>query len=63
MYTSTVIAPANTVSAAVGGGSGDARLQSTVTTLAALLGVENECRSSGPLVRGAERARRADPVT
>jgi hypothetical protein len=42
IYTSTVIAPATTVSAAVGGGTGDARLQSTVTTLAALLGVENE---------------------
>jgi hypothetical protein len=42
IYTSTVIAPANTISAAVGGGTSDARLQSTVTTLAALLGVENE---------------------
>jgi hypothetical protein len=38
IYTSTVIGPANTVSAAVG----DTRWQSTVTTLAELLRVEND---------------------
>jgi hypothetical protein len=42
IYTSTVIAPAITFSAAVGGGTSDARLQGTVTTLAALLRVEND---------------------
>jgi hypothetical protein len=41
-YTDNVILPANTFSAAVGGGTGDASLQGTVTTLAALLRVEND---------------------
>jgi len=41
-YTSRVIAPADTVSAAMAGGTSDARLQNTLTTLAALLGAENE---------------------
>ena len=42
VYTYNVIGPADTFSAAVGGGTNDARLQGTVTTLAALLRVENE---------------------
>jgi hypothetical protein len=42
VYTGSVIGPAITFSAAVGGGTGDARLQGAVTTLAALLGVEND---------------------
>jgi hypothetical protein len=42
IYSSDVIAPAITFSAAVGGGTSDARLQGTVTTLAALLRVEND---------------------
>ena len=42
VYTGNLIGPANTFSAAVGGGTNDARLQATVTTLAALLGVEND---------------------
>jgi hypothetical protein len=42
VYTYNFIGPANTFSAAVGGGTNDAFLQGTVTTLAALLGVENE---------------------
>jgi len=42
VYTSAVIAPAITFSAAAGGGTSDARLQGTVTTLAALLRVEND---------------------
>ena len=42
MYTGNLIGPANTFSAAVGGGTSDARLQGTITTLAALLAVENE---------------------
>ena len=42
VYTGNVIGPANTFSAAVGDGTGDARLQGTVTTLAALLRVEND---------------------
>ena len=42
VYTSTVIAPANTFSAAVGGGTSDARLQDTLTALAARAGAENE---------------------
>jgi hypothetical protein len=37
-----LIGPANTFSAAAGGGTSDARLQGDVTTLAALLRVENE---------------------
>jgi len=42
LYTSTVIGPANTFSAAVGGATSDARLQGTVTALAALLRAEND---------------------
>jgi hypothetical protein len=42
VYTANLIGPANTFSAAVGGGMNDARLQGTVTTLAALLAEENE---------------------
>jgi hypothetical protein len=42
VYTGNLIGPANTFSAAVGGGTNDARLQGTITTLAALLAVENE---------------------
>jgi hypothetical protein len=42
IYTGNVIAPAITFSTAVGGGTGDARWQSTVTALAALLRVEND---------------------
>jgi len=42
VYTGDVIAPAVTFSAAVGGGIGDARVQDTITTLAALLRVEND---------------------
>jgi hypothetical protein len=42
VYTENLIGPANTFSAAVGGGINDARLQGTVTTLAALLAEENE---------------------
>ncbi len=42
VYTSTVIVPAIAFSAAVDGGTSDARLQNTVTALAALLRVEND---------------------
>jgi len=42
LYTSTLIAPANTFSAAVGEATSDAGLQDTVTTLAALLRTEND---------------------
>ena len=57
LYTYNVIEPANTFSAAVGGGTGDASLQGTVTTLAALLGVENEhVGAASHRVRRAERA-------
>ena len=42
VFSYNLIEPANTFSAAVGGGTNDARLQGTVTTLAALLRVENE---------------------
>jgi Nitrate and nitrite sensing len=42
VYTDNVIGPAITFSAAVGAGTDDTRLQVTVTTLAALLGVEND---------------------
>ncbi len=42
IYTSNLIAPANTFSAAVSGATSDPRLQSTVTTLAALLRAEND---------------------
>jgi hypothetical protein len=42
VYTGNVIGPAITFSAAVGAGTDDTRLQGTVTTLAALLAVEND---------------------
>jgi len=42
IYTGNVIGPANAFSAAAGGATSDARLQSTVTTLAALLRAEND---------------------
>jgi hypothetical protein len=42
VYTDNVIGPAITFSAAVGVGTDDTRLQGTVTTLAALLAVEND---------------------
>jgi len=42
VYTDNVIVPVITFSAAVGAGTDDTRLQVTVTTLAALLGVEND---------------------
>jgi hypothetical protein len=42
LYTDNLIGPANTFSAAVGGGINDAAWQGTVTTLAALLRAENE---------------------
>ena len=42
VYTGNLIEPANTFSAAAGGGTSDALLQGDVTTLAALLRVENE---------------------
>jgi len=42
LYTSTAIGPAHTFAAAVGAAAGDARLQSTATTLAALLRAEND---------------------
>jgi hypothetical protein len=42
VYTDNMIGPAITFSAAVGAGTDDARLQGTVTTLAALLAVEND---------------------
>jgi Nitrate and nitrite sensing len=42
VYTGNLIGPAITFSAAVGAGTDDTRLQSTVTTLAALLAVEND---------------------
>ena len=42
LYSLGVIRPAITFSTAAGDGTGDARLQATVTTLAALLRVENE---------------------
>jgi Nitrate and nitrite sensing len=42
VYTDNVIRPAITFSAAVGVGTDDTRLQGTVTTLAALLAVEND---------------------
>jgi hypothetical protein len=42
LYTDNLIGPANTFSAAAGGGTSDALLQGDVTTLAALLRVENE---------------------
>jgi hypothetical protein len=42
VYTGNIIGPENTFSAAVGDGSGDAPFQATVTTLAALLRVEND---------------------
>ena len=57
LYTDNVIEPANTFSAAVGGGTGDASLQGTVTTLAALLGVENEMSVQRAIVYAALSAR------
>jgi len=42
IYTGNIIGPATTFSAAAGGAASDARLQGTVTTLAALLRVEND---------------------
>jgi hypothetical protein len=42
IYTDGVIGPANTLSAAVGGGTGDASLRSDVTALAAVLEAENQ---------------------
>jgi hypothetical protein len=42
VYTDNVIGPVITFSAAVGAGTDDTRLQVTVTTMAALLGVEND---------------------
>jgi Nitrate and nitrite sensing len=42
VYTNNVIGPAITFSVAVGAGTDDTRLQGTVTTLAALLAVEND---------------------
>jgi signal transduction histidine kinase len=42
VYTDNVIEAANTFSASVGDGSGDAQLQSDINTLAALLRVENQ---------------------
>jgi hypothetical protein len=42
VYTDNLFGPAITFSASVGAGTGDTRLQGTVTTLAALLGMEND---------------------
>jgi hypothetical protein len=42
VYTGNIIGPENTFSAAVASGTGDAPLQAAVTTLAALLRVEND---------------------
>ena len=42
VYTGNIIGPENTFSAAAAGGTGDASLQVAVTTLAALLRVEND---------------------
>jgi hypothetical protein len=42
IYAGTVLAAANTFSASAGAGAGDAGLEGNVTTLAALLGAENE---------------------
>jgi nitrate/nitrite sensing protein/HAAS domain-containing protein len=42
VYSGNIIGPENTFSAALGGGTGDEPLQAAVTTLAALLRVEND---------------------
>jgi hypothetical protein len=57
LYTRNVIGPASTFSAALGDGTGDARLQVTVTALAALLGVENELSLQRAIVSAALSAR------
>jgi hypothetical protein len=57
LYSLGVIRPAITFSTAVGDGTGDARLQATVTTLAALLRVENEMSVQRAILYAALSAR------
>jgi hypothetical protein len=57
LYSLTVIGPAITFSTAAGDGTGDARLQASVTTLAALLRVENEMSVQRAILYAALRAR------
>jgi hypothetical protein len=57
LYSLDVIGPAITFSTAAGDGTGDARLQATVTTLAALLRAENELSVQRAIVYAALSAR------
>jgi Nitrate and nitrite sensing len=57
IYSGNVIGPENTLIAAIGGGTGDASLQGTVTTLAALLRVENDQSMKRAIVYAALSAR------
>ena len=57
LYSLDVIRPAITFSTAAGDGTGDARLQATVTTLAALLRVENELSVQRAILYAALSAR------
>ena len=57
VYTGNIIGPENTFSAAAGGGTGDAPLQATVTTLAALLRVENDQSARRAILYAALSAR------
>ena len=57
LYSLGVIRPAITFSTAAGDGTGDARLQATVTTLAALLRVENEMSVQRAILYAALSAR------
>jgi hypothetical protein len=57
LYSLDVIRPAITFSTAAGDGTGDARLQATVTTLAALLRVENEMSVQRAILYAALSAR------
>ena len=57
LYSIVVIGPAITFSTAAGDGTGDARLQATVTTLAALLKVENEMSVQRAILYAALSAR------
>ena len=57
LYSLVVIGPAITFSTAAGEGTGDARLQASVTTLAALLKVENEMSVQRAILYAALSAR------
>ncbi len=57
LYSLDVIGPASTFSAAAGDGTGDARLQATVTTLTALLREENELSVQRAILYAALSAR------